>query len=248
MANILKKVRVALTPRSALLRTRLENGAMIAGYNRPGFGGRGVYIFGDALEPELNALQLFLKPGFVVLDVGANVGVYTLKAAKEVGPGGLVIAVEPFLDTARQLSNNIRANGFRNIRIRNLCVAEKTQAVHFYLNGGMPNSYGLFAEGNAESISVLAVSLDELCRWEGLERLDYLKIDAEGAEDSILAGSVEAVSRFRPIIQVEISKAKSIVPEKYRVFSAPKSPNTVLIPVENEEAMNTARNLGWLEA
>ena len=127
-------------------------------------------------------------------------------------------------------------------------MAEKTQAMHFYLNGGMPNSYGLFAEGNAESISVLAVSLDELCRWEGLERLDYLKIDAEGAEDSILAGSVEAVSHFRPIIQVEITKAKSIVPEKYRVFSAPKSPNTVLIPAENEEAINTARNLGWVEA
>ena len=248
MAYILKKLRIALTPRSSLLRTELNNGTTIAGYNRPGYGGRGVYIYGDLLEPELSSLQCFLKPGFVVMDVGANVGVYTLKAAREIGPSGLVIAVEPFLETACQLTNNIRANGYGNIRVRNLCVGRRTEETQLYLNGGAPNSFGLFPDGCAESISVLAVTLDDLCRWEGLKRLDYLKIDAEGAEGQILAGAAESISLFRPIIQLEITKADSPVPEAYRKFSAPSSPNIVLIPAENQEAIGTATTLGWSEA
>jgi FkbM family methyltransferase len=247
MAHILKKLRVALTPRSSLLWTELDNGTTIAGYNRPGFGGRGVYIYGDSLEPELSSLQYFLKPDFVVIDVGANVGVYTLKAAREIGPSGLVIAVEPFLETAYQLSNNIRANGYRNIRIRNLCISQKTEEAQLYLNRGAPNSFGLFPEDEADSISVLAVSLDDLCRWEGLKRLDYLKIDAEGGEQLVLAGAAESISLFRPIIQLEITKGNTLVPEEYRKFSAPGSPNVVLIPAENEEAIGTATTLGWIE-
>ncbi|HEV2731853.1 MAG TPA: hypothetical protein VGV15_17620, partial [Terriglobales bacterium] len=110
--QFLKKVRVALTPRSALLRTRLQNGAIVEGYNRAGYGGRGVYLFGDSLEPEFNYLQQFLRPGQVFVDVGANVGVFTVKAAKEVGNDGLVIAIEPFIETALRLSHNVRANGY----------------------------------------------------------------------------------------------------------------------------------------
>ena len=81
--TFLRKARVALTPRSFLLQTRLENGAIVSGYNRAGYGGRGIYIYRDALEPELAALRKFLKPGFVFVDIGANVGVYTLKATTQ---------------------------------------------------------------------------------------------------------------------------------------------------------------------
>jgi FkbM family methyltransferase len=171
-----------------------------------------------------------------------------LKTAREIGPSGLVIAVEPFLETAYQLSNNIRANGYRNIRVRNLCIGHRTGEAQLYLNGEAPNSFGLFQEGEAESISVLAVSLDDLCRWEDLKRLDYLKIDAEGAEGLILAGAIESISLFRPIIQLEITKGNTLAPEGYRKFSALNSPNAVLIPTENEEAIGTATTLGWIEA
>src|SRR5215467_12827967 len=105
--SFFRKLRVALTPRSARLRTRLQNGAMVEGYNRAGYGGRGVYVFRDSLEPELYYLQNFLAPGSVFVDVGASVGVFTVKAAKEVGSAGLVIAIEPFIETALQLSKNV---------------------------------------------------------------------------------------------------------------------------------------------
>jgi FkbM family methyltransferase len=243
----LRKVRVALTPRSVLLRTRLENGAIIEAYNRSGYGGRGAYIFGDSLEPELFSLQHFLAAGHVFVDVGANVGLFTVKAAKQVGNDGLVIAIEPFIETALRLTNNVRANGFTNVRVRTFCVGSDTQQTRLHLNQGKPNSFSLVARGNAESISVLSVSLDDLCRWEGLKRLDYLKIDAEGAEAAVLEGAREAISRFRPIVQVEVTICQSTLSLNYRRFTAPASMNNVFIPAENLKAVETAMKLGWVE-
>lgn len=247
MRQFLRKVRVALTPRSALLRTTLQNGASVEGYNRPGYGGRGVYIYGDSLEPELRYLQYFLGPGSVLVDVGANIGVFTVKAAKEVGIRGLVIAIEPFLETALQLSKNVRANGYSNVRVRNVCIGRATRHARLHLNKSKPNSFSLVPQGNAGSISVLSVSLDDLCRWEDLERLDYLKIDAEGAEVAVLEGGHETISRFRPIVQVEVTICESSLGLNYRRFVAPESINHLFIPRENLKAVETALKLGWAE-
>jgi hypothetical protein len=60
----------------------------------------GFHVHRDWIEPELAPLQLFLKPGSVLVDIGENVGVYTLKAAKEVGDSGTVIAVEAFIENS----------------------------------------------------------------------------------------------------------------------------------------------------
>jgi FkbM family methyltransferase len=245
--QFLKKIRIALTPRSALLRTKLQNGAFLEGYNRPGYGGRGVYVYGDSLEPELYHLQHFLGPGEVFVDVGANVGVFTVKAAKEVGNDGLVIAIEPFLDTALRLSRNVRANGYSNVRIRNLCIGRATEHSRLHLNKDKPNSFSLVRNGNAESISVLSVSLDNLCRWEQLERLDYLKIDAESAESAVLDGGQETIRRFRPIVQVEITKGNSSLDLDYRRFTVANSMNNLFIPAEKTKAVETALKLGWFE-
>jgi FkbM family methyltransferase len=246
--TFLRKMRVALTPTSSLLRTRLKNGAIVAGYNRPGYGGRGIYIHGESLEPELAELGTFLRPGSVFIDIGANVGVYTVKAAKEVQESGLVIAVEPFIESAQQLLRNVRANHYGNVRIRNFCMGRKTESTVFYLNKGKPNSFGLFPDGKAETLSVLSVSLDDLCRWEALDRLDYLKIDAEGAEGMILEGGIESINLFRPIIQVEIALHNILTPAHYRRFSTPGVINHLFIPEENRDAIRAAQNLKWEEA
>lgn len=245
--SFLRKVRAALTPRSTLLRAKLQNGAIVEGYNRAGHGGRGAYIFGDSLEPELFHLQYFLAPGRIFVDVGASVGVFTVKAAKEVGDEGLVIAIEPYIETAHRLSRNVKANGYGNVRIRNFCIGRNTHHARLYLNKGKPNSFGLVPKGDAESTSVLSVSLDDLCRWENLQRLDYLKIDAEGAEAEVLEGGQEAIRRFRPIVQVEVTLGESSLSANYRRFAAPNSMNNVFIPGENAEAMETANKLGWAE-
>lgn len=246
MGVFLRKLCVALTPKSWLLKTTLSNGAIVYGKNRAGFGGRGIYIFRDGLEPELAHLEQLLPVGGVLIDVGANTGVYSLKAAKHVGPAGTVVAVEPFPDVLATLLHSVQANGFANVRLRNFCAGEKTAAATLWLNTGHPNMFSLVQrDARAACLSTLTVALDDLFAWEGLSRLDYLKIDAEGAEQQVLAGARTILARFRPIIQVEIllGEAALNLPD-YHVFAAPGSPNKIYIPLESHAAA-LPEQWGW---
>src|SRR5687767_6102090 len=121
-----RQARVVLTPRGRLLKARLSNGAVVYGTNRPGFGGRGVYLYGDAVEPEFEYLERFLDTTGVFIDIGANTGKCAIKAAKHYGNTGVVIAVEPFIDVLATLNHSVRANALRNVRLRNLCMGERT--------------------------------------------------------------------------------------------------------------------------
>jgi hypothetical protein len=132
---LVKQARVALTPRSRLLKAKLTNGAVVLGTNRPGFGGRGVYVYGDAVEPEFEHLDKFLDDAGVFIDIGANTGKYAIKAAKHYNNDGVVIAVEPFVEVLATLNRSAQANGFENIRLRNFCMGEQTSAGTFWRNG-----------------------------------------------------------------------------------------------------------------
>jgi FkbM family methyltransferase len=242
----LRKVRIALTPRQCLLKTVLANGAIVYGRNRAGYGGRGVFIEGDALEPELEHLEEFLGDEGVFVDVGANTGVYSLKAACHYQSRGLVIAVEPFVDVLATLARSVEANRLSNIRLRNVCLGEGTTTRTLWMNRSMPNSFSLaHRAGEAQGLSVLTVALDDLFAWEGLDRLDYLKVDAEGAEEEIIAGGRATIERYRPIVQLEttIRKVHVALP-RYATFRASGSSNVVLIPEEHDRTTLPSR-LGW---
>jgi len=184
----------------------------------------------------------------VFVDVGANTGIFSLKAAKCLGGAGLVIAIEPSVDMLAMLAYNVRANSFTNVRIRNLCIGDRTGEHALWLNKNKTVAFSLVKTAqDASSTSVLAVTLDDLCTWEGLTRLDYLKIDVVGAEDKVLAGASKAISRFQPVIQVPVPAQR--VPVRlpdystYQMLDAPKM-NLVHIPNGDRRAMRF-RELGW---
>jgi len=247
MRLFLRKVRVALTPRNWLLKSRLANGAVVFGQNRPGYGGRGVYIFRDSLEPEFQYLEKFLLPGGVFLDVGGNTGIYTIKAAKFLAAsGGTVVTIEPFPEMLATLSRNIRANNFTNVRLRCFCLGAASGAAELWMNFHRPTSFSLVHRDNqAACFSTLVFPLDEVFPLEKLERLDYVKIDVEGAESQVLAGAGATLKKFRPIIQLETEIAESsLALPNYTVWASPGGPNKLFIPDENPKR-EMARQLGW---
>jgi FkbM family methyltransferase len=248
MKILIRMLRVALIPRSWLLKTKLANGAIVSGKNRPGYGGRGIYIYRDALEPEFQHLEKFLDPSGVFLDIGANTGIYTIKTAKYFnGRGGIVVALEPFPDVLAMLYHNVQINGFTNVRLRNFCAGERTYSTAFWMNFNKPNAFSLVKrDEKALCLSTLVVALDNLFAWEGLNRLDYLKIDVEGAEAQVLAGAKETISKYRPIIQVEVNiKDAPIDLPNYSVFQAATgSVNKVYIPNESLK-IDVPTQLGW---
>jgi FkbM family methyltransferase len=245
---LLRMMRVALTPRGWLLKTKLSNGAVIYGKNYAGFGGRGVYVYRDSIEPEFQYLESFLDSTGVFVDVGASTGIYSIKAAKHFGNNGVVLAIEPFLGVLPTLHHSIQANGFTNVRLRNFCVSDRTGVRIFWRNFGKPNSFSLIKrDPSASPLSILTVSLDDLFKWEGLNRLDYLKIDVEGAEQEVLIGAKRVIEEHRPIIQIEVSIVNFPVQlVDYSIFHAPHSPNKVCIPNENSK-IEVPKHLGWTQ-
>jgi len=244
----LRKARVALTPRNWQLRTTLANGAIVSGRNRAGYGGRGVYIFRDALEPEFEHLEKFLVPGGVLMDIGGNTGIYTVKAAQffRNHGGGKVVTYEPLPEMLINLQRNLQLNQFDNVRLRSFCLGDKSGTAELWLNFRRPASSSLVHRDEAAvSYSVLVFPLDVIWPIEKLDRLDYVKIDVEGAEAQVLAGGDETFRKFRPIIQLEtgVVDSKLNLP-RYSTWQPPGGPNKVYIPDENAKN-ETARQLGW---
>jgi FkbM family methyltransferase len=148
-------------------------------------------LVGDC--PEQTAIELMLslvRPGDVVLDLGAHVGTFTLAAA---AAGCEVIAVEASPRNVAFLKAGVAANGFDRVRIVSAVVAEESGTVEFCPRGAVGHVPTPLT--NFERIEVPAVCVDELlCRY-GLERVSFIKMDVEGSEIRALRGMSHLFSR-----------------------------------------------------
>jgi len=245
----MRKVICAVLPRQVTLSRRLRDGTLVSGANRAGYGGRGAFIFGDDIEPELAALDKILNRNDVLIDVGANSGVYTLKGARIVGSDGIVLSLEPNPDLLTVLKRNTARNRLNNVRLRGLAAAEECREFPFFEINNKPNSFSLISRGEGTtSFSVLTVDLDSLVRWEGIRRVDVIKIDAEGAEDRVLAGASNIIREHQPVIIAEVSVTElSALPDGYRSFQLSGSPNKLLVP-PGHRLIAVAAGLGWADA
>lgn len=241
-----RQARVVLTPRNRFLKARLANGAIVYGQNRPGFGGRAVYIYRDAMEPELEHLERFLDNAGVFIDIGANTGKYAIKAAKHYGDNGTVFAIEPFIETLATLQRSVRANGFRNVRLCGFCLDDHKAVGTLWLNGEKPHDFSLLQmDAAAARLSTLTITLDELVAWEELDRVDYLKIDAVGFEEQVLRGAQKTINTYRPIVHLQASLMDvSADLVDYAAFQAPRSKVKFYLPNEHNK-IDIPTQLGW---
>ncbi|HUP72185.1 MAG TPA: FkbM family methyltransferase, partial [Acidimicrobiales bacterium] len=142
---------------------------------------------------------------------------------------------------------SVHANGFSNVRLRNLCVGEHTAAAVFWMNWNEPIDFSLNRlDDVAASFSVLTVSIDDLFAWEGLDRLDYLKLDAIGSEELVLRGGRQTIEKYRPIIQLlaSIDHSVSVRLDDYACFRSSHSPFKFYIPHQHDK-VDVPKQLGW---
>lgn len=132
-------------------------------------------------EPEETELyRTLIKPGDRVLDIGANIGYFTLLFARLVGPGGVVYAFEPDPDNFRLLRKNIKKNGYRNIRAFPFAVSDRTSKGNLYLNDYNMGDHRIFDSHNGrKKIPIKIKALDEFL--PGLSPV-FVKIDVQGSE------------------------------------------------------------------
>lgn len=138
---------------------------------------------------ELALLAGRLREGFVFLDVGANVGAYSLFVAARAGPSARILAIEPQPGIFERLIRNIQLNSFHNVKAIACAVADRSGELTLFIdarNSG-ESSVKIVAAGGAEPIRVPAQTLLDICRDEAFSRIDAAKLDVEGAEDIVLA-------------------------------------------------------------
>jgi FkbM family methyltransferase len=144
-----------------------------------------------------------VKSGMVALDIGANIGLYTMQFARLVGARGSVIAFEPNSENCRLLLLSTQKNGFKNIELLPFALSDKRGA-HLFTTAIGTN--GTFTDQRHDVMSrgctvVPTLPLDSL----NIERVDLMKLDIEGAEYLALQGSEKLIERCRPIITTEFS-------------------------------------------
>jgi FkbM family methyltransferase len=151
---------------------------------------------------ELAAFRAALRPGDHAVDVGANVGPYTLAFARWVGPTGRVLSLEPAPDSFRGLVRHVELNGAGGVvTALRVAASDRAGAARLAVDGfqgtnhlvGHATSAADRADGG-RSIEVRTETVDELCERERMDPA-LLKVDVEGAELAVLRGAVETIRR-----------------------------------------------------
>ncbi len=150
--------------------------------------------------PEPGTVKLFqelVKPGMVVADVGAHIGVFTLYALRAMNGQGKIFSFEPSPQTMKLLRDNVQVNGFLElgvVRFLPLAAAGESGEADLTVYGENSGHNTLFGTGTGgEMVRVQTMTLDEALAEE--PRLDIVKIDAEGAEPGILRGMNNLLAR-----------------------------------------------------
>jgi FkbM family methyltransferase len=165
-----------------------------------------VQIMDGEYEPHvMSTLDRLLGDGDVFVDVGANVGFHTFRAATRVGDAGRVVAVEANPENARLIAHTIESNSIGNVELVPLALAGGRGYVSFGAHVGSNGGFlpeGASTTGSGRGTIVPTVALDDL----GLDRVSVVKIDVEGAEGIVIDGASVTIERHRPTFVMEFSQ------------------------------------------
>ncbi|OBI72376.1 hypothetical protein A5663_08075 [Mycobacterium sp. E740] len=135
-----------------------------------------------------------VKPGDVVLDIGAGIGSETLPFARWVGPSGNVVAVEAHPATFATLQRTCQLNGVTNVKLVHAAVMDSDRPV---MISDLPTEVSYENRIGSDGVEVPALTLTDLVGKYGLERIDFLKMNIEGAELPALQGGSEVLPLVR---------------------------------------------------
>jgi FkbM family methyltransferase len=198
--------------------------------------------------PELFYLNNIVKPGFVCVDIGANVGYYSVQLSKLTGKNGHVYAVEPVPLFAGVFLKNCKRFALNNITLYQVALGSEEKQVTLQT----PVLDGVFRHGltkvveqaeektNQQSYTANMVVPDIL--FEPLQKIDFLKCDVEGYEVHLFPQLLKTLQRCKPTIQIEISSPENreiiynlLQPLGYNWYGLKQEK---LIPLTREEAVN----------
>jgi FkbM family methyltransferase len=169
--------------------------------------GQGAFcaVAGPSYEPELRWLLRQLKPHDTFVDVGANIGIYSMQVARWLNHSGAVFSLEPSPDAVRILKENIALNGFGKLVAPIHAAASRSEG-QLYLAGDPTKWNSLQLHEQPPGIPIRVTTVDNvLDDSDKLEHFQFLKIDAEGVETDVLEGAWKSIQATWPRIIFENS-------------------------------------------
>lgn len=169
-----------------------------------------LYVDGEVDPNEFSFLAQVLKPGMIVIDAGANEGVYSVFCRSKVGPQGRVIAIEPSTRERLRIERNKSLNGFQDIEVLPVALSEQTGSVVLRLaddGHAGHNTLGRFAADWVRmkgEETVTSATLDGIAAAKRLGPVDLIKLDIEGAELRALRGAEKLLRRDHPALLMEV--------------------------------------------
>jgi len=172
----------------------------------------------DKYEPETTALfKRIIKPGMVIIDIGAHIGYYTRLFSRLTGEGGQVLSFEPDPDNFGLLRKNTL--NLKNIKLFNLAVSDQSGETNFYKVKNSTGCHSIIETDNADKITVSAIKIDDFIKQKNL-KIDAIKIDIEGGETKALSGMTEFfknTSHLKLVTELSADSLKlaAIEPKKF---------------------------------
>ncbi len=174
-------------------------------------------------EPTTTELvRKYVKPGMNILDVGANIGYFTLIFAQQATSTGKVWAFEPVKRYREQIQWHLEANQFRGqVHLLDYGLSEKKEEKNISIDNFGATLHWTSANPAPESEHIQLRVLDEVYAGLGLTRIDFVKVDVDGHEPFFLRGASRFFQQFRPVTVIEFSQANlDIAGEDVRTLKA----------------------------
>jgi FkbM family methyltransferase len=195
----------------------------------------------EIFEERIYETMFAPNPGDVVVDAGANIGCFSLQAAKKVGVTGKVIAFEPIDENYRMLVRNIRLNNATNIAAERLGLGDSAGEAEIGVYGRGGDSSIMFPRYAKPPRTTKKIGITTLDR-QRLQKLDFLKLDTEGFELNILRGAKGMLEKHHPKIVGEahpsVSDSAEVIMDYLRGFDYDGS-------IENDPKKNLQMFYAW---
>lgn len=173
-------------------------------YNSSEYIERRVWMLGE-YEPEVcSVFNAFVPKNGIVLDIGANIGINSIRLSKCVTTGGRVFSFEPIPFNQNRLKKNLALNTIQNVTIVPNALGLVDEEVKVIFNEQEENMGAISLRNqNLEGISVQVINGDKWIKENNIEHVDFMKIDVEGFEWNVISGLLETIKRDRPRILIE---------------------------------------------
>lgn len=156
-------------------------------------------------EDTTRAIRKLVKPGDVVMDIGANIGDLTVVMAQILDGSGKIYAFEPQREYLNILKKTSSINQINNLEIYSIGLSDQTYSKISYSDGITASLHWTQLTKPKSSQVIKLTTLDQFVLKHHLNRLDFLKIDVDGHEPAILKGGLNSIKKFKPTILLEVS-------------------------------------------